>query len=432
MTLALAYWSILLVLFVFAWRANRGFGRPGMLVTGVYLFSASCMLVIVSALQSVLSLESTAYFLFILLLFILPHISTKKLESKTAPQFDWSKKYTYYSFFVAAPCVYALLSFLPLAVSKLGSDSIEGARMMVYSGQTDSNISMLALLCVGFWPVALTLFVYAYLAGQKRWLVSMLGIGSFAGAVYGIASLGRSGVVYWILFLCIILSHTWRFVKVRVGSNLKFLKVASVLGVTLSLVFLFGIAYARNLGAGSSANGINSRFGQVIYSLADYTGQGLVNFQDFWFFYDDFGELLYGQRNFPLYCGIAERLGLMGYYSAAETNIIYKHVYDAYNLEQAVFCGFQRELMMDFGRVGTALLGGAYFLISRASRRRLEKRLTMSNLMLTSFLMSIPVLGVFFFSYGELWANISIAAILVTVVFFKFSVPRKDGADSLD
>jgi oligosaccharide repeat unit polymerase len=424
MTLAITYFLLLGALLAYAWHINKGFGWPGILAVGAYVFSAANMLVLMLFEPKILYPIPTAYFILVLLLFLLPHLSGKRLGLEGNQPIVWTPFYTLYAVLVALPGYYSMMYSIPSALRNLRG-GIEASRLMVYSGQGISGGNMLSLLLVGFWPVALTFFVYAFLARRSWVLLVFLGVGSLSGAAYGISALGRSGFVYWALFLSILLALSWPMMKVRLGKNVAFVKVGGVVLAILTFAFVMALAYGRSLGSNITFEGLNSRIGQSLYSIAVYNGTSLMNFQDFWSLFDDFGRLLYGQRIFPVYCGILERLGIIGDYEAAEMNLIYKPVYDAFNLEHAVFTGFQRELMMDFGRVGTVVIGIIYAFCSWWARIRRERNFSFAGLLLGAFLISIPVLGIFFFSYGELWANISILVILGTVVIFSTGLGRK-------
>jgi oligosaccharide repeat unit polymerase len=423
MILAVAYFVLLAALLAYAVRINKGFGWAGILAVAAYLFSAANMLVLMIVEPKPLYLIPTAYFVAVLLLFLLPHISGKRLTVEAQQPIIWTPVYTIYSVAIALPGYYSMMYSVPSAIRNLRG-GIEASRSLVYAGQGISGGSMLSLLSVGFWPVALTFFVYAFLARRSWVLLLFLGVGSLSGAVYGVAALGRSGFVYWALFLSILLALTWPMMKVRLGKNITLVKIGVAVLAILTFGFVMALAYGRSLGSNIKFEGLNSRFGQSLYSIAVYNGTSLMNFQDFWSLFDDFGRLLYGQRIFPVYCGILERMNIIRDYDAAEMNLIYKPVYDAFNLEHAVFTGFQRELMMDFGRWGTVCLGVAYAVCSRFVRIRYEKRFSFAGLLLSAFLISIPVLGIFFFSYGELWANISIFVILLTVAVFSTALGR--------
>jgi len=419
MYLALAYLCLIIACYLYALKNNRGLGFAGVVVIGVYLISTVAAMVLIFLDDVKLMPVPTLYFAGILMLFMLPHISSNRIQEQASAASPWTSLHSFFAFTVMVPCYYSIAYSLPAAVRNLNG-SIETTRILVYSGENIGTGNLNTTLASGFWPLSLGFAVYAALARRSIILIACLTFASTAGAISGLASLGRSGMVYWILYLLIWLALTWPMIKLRMGKKIRYLKSGVVTAVLLVAVGVVFLAYRRNLGSGNmdKGEGLNSRAEQVVYSLSSYTGQSLLNFQDFWLINDDFGRNLCGQKSFPIYFGLMERLGIVDDYDAKAINIIYKAVYDESHLEHAVFNGFQRELVMDFGKVGTMLVGILYFFVSSFAKRRYESRFSFSRVLFSSFLISVPVFGIFFFAYGDFWGNIAMPAIMIVCGVF--------------
>ena len=400
---------------------NKGLGGAGVIVFSAYslsFFFASVM-VLVEGRES--TWEATVFFLTVLLLFILPLVSLKPVKVDNCPPPEWTPLHSIFGWCLALVGCYATLTTAPSAIRLLFSGQLGAVREAVYTGLEagTTELDYKSMLASGVWPAALSCFVFAMIARRPIPLLCALGVGSMPGATAMMVVAGRSGIVYLAMQATVVVMLAWPVILKYRPELRRPIIMTVVVGGGLTLFLTIYVAIARGIGGSGTFSVVsNSDVFNALYSIVIYVGSAIVNFQDFWFIHDDFNDILMGQRCFPVIAGILKRLGLMADFNAADIGTIYKPYYDAYNLEHAVFNGFQRELVMDFGRWGTLAGSAVWAAIVVVARRRYERRLDWFSLASMSFFASVPLLGIFFMSYGELQGNISLAAMLGSMGFF--------------
>ena len=402
-------------------RLHRGKGvlaKSGAYLFGFYAVSFLCACVVALVEGQQASTVPTLYFLAVILCFTAPLISTKGASMANCPPPEWHPFLTPLSWMVSCIGSYATATVLPSAVRMLLGGGIGETRNSVYVGDIAaySGVTLLSQLASGVWPVCLVLLVLAVLSRRPAVLLVALALGSISGTVVILACAGRSGFVYLGLLAGLLTALTWpTIIRHRPNLRRRLLVGAAVCGVFTSLA-AFSFAKIRGIGSdGALASVSNDTTVNAVYSIVLYGGSAVLNFQDFWYIQDEFGTNLMGQRSFPVFYGVLERLGFVDDYSALDIMTIYKPIYDANNLEHAVFCGFQRELVADFGKLGTMVGSVAWAALGWLARRRYEKRIDPFSIFTMAFFGSVPLLGIFFLSYGELAGNVSLSAMLACI-----------------
>jgi hypothetical protein len=412
---------------------NEGLGIPGIYLFGLYAVSLLCSCIVIGVQDWATTFGPTAFFLAVILLFVSPLASTKPVTRANCPAPEWHPFLTGYSWIMALVACVGTLTTIRSVFRLLMSGQLADVRNAMYqgNGNAGTEMTLTALLASGLWPVCLCLFFFALLTRRPLPLVAALGAGSVSGVFVMLALAGRSGMVYFGLLSGFLIALCWPLI-VRYRPNLRFqIRVAGVVGLAGLALMTFYIALARGIGGSGTFSVVsNNSTLNSLYSLVLYGGSSILNFQDFWIIYDDFDLNLMGKRSFPVFCGVLRRLGFIDDFSAVDMLTIYKPFYDAYNLEHAVFCGFQRELMMDFGRLGTLAGSAVWALLGWLVRRRYEQRLDFFSIMAMAFFGSVPLLGIFFLSYGENQGNISLVAMVGTIGFLRLvqKVPAKSPA----
>jgi hypothetical protein len=403
---------------VWLYRKRNTLSLSAAFLFAVYTLSLLCAAAMMIIEEWKVNNDAAAYFMLILILFLVPTISVKPISAAGCPSPTWMDPLTPYAWIVGLTGCFSAASNVRSVVWLFSSGQLSEVRKALYDSPASVgvDISISSQLASGIWQVCLVLLVYALICRRSLPLIACLGIGSSSGALVTLAVAGRSGVVYLGMLLIYILVL---FRPILLGYRKDLLILARYLALfgisSITLLTLY-IAVSRGIGASGTLSVVsNNPFLNSLYSLVIYGGASILNFQDFWFVYDDFGMDLMGKRSFPVFCGILRRLNLIYEYSAERMLTVYKPFYDAYNLEHAVFCGFQRELMMDFGRIGTLVGSIIWAIVGWMFRKRYERRVDLFSVTAMVFFGSVPLLGVFFLSYGELQGNISLLGMVGTI-----------------
>lgn len=387
--------------------------KSGAYLMGAYATSLLCACVVARVEGRQTSTGPTLYFLAIILFFIAPLVSTKAASQANCPPPEWQSFLTPLSWTMACIGSYATATILPSAVRTLLSGRIAEDRQAMYLGYgTDfAGVALSSQLASGVWPACLVLLVLAILNRRPAVLLIALAFGSISGSVQTLAVAGRAGIVYLFLFLGLLTTLVWPTIVRHRPLLRRKMAVGMGLGCAALAVVTFYLAVMRGFGSNSAMAAVsNNPVVNAAYSLVLYLGSAILNFEDFWYIHDDFGLDLGGQRSFPVFYGILERLGIVDDYSAVDIMVIYKPIYDAHQLEQAVFCGFQRELVSDFGKWGALVGSAAWAALGWLVRRRYEERIDSLSCLTMAFFGSVPLLGIFFLSYGETSGNVSLLA----------------------
>lgn len=418
---------------VFAAAAARLYSKRNILslasayIISVYLISFLCAGLMMLVEGRELATVPTAFFLIVLFLSIFPLISVKLFNEKNCPIPQWDPALTPYAWILAALGCFASISNLPSAIDVVFSGQLAQVRESVY--EIGGDLSIISTLASGVWPMCLILFLYAQICRRPLLLIICLGVGSISGAVLLLAVAGRSGVVYLsfsFLYVIILFRPLFLVYKKTLYRKLIILSLYTLIGM---MVFSFFLAFERGIGSNGSFSVVSDNIiVNTIYSLVIYAGSSILNFQDFWYIYDDFDSNLMGRRTFPVICGALRRLNILDDFSAVDILTVYKPFYDAHNLEHAVFCGFQRELMADFGRFGTLLVSSIWAAVGWIFRKRYEEKIDLLSVTAMTLFGLMPLLGVFFLSYGEINGNVSLLIIIATLVYLK--VIQKTNAES--
>ena len=405
---------------VWLYRKRNTLSLSSAFLFAVYTLSLLCAVTMIIIEEWKVNNDAAAFFLLILVLFLVPTVSVKPISAAGCPSPTWKGPLTHYSWIVGLIGCFATVSNVRSAVRLLLSGQLGEVRKAVYNGSAADglNLSISSLLASGIWPVCLVLLVYALICRRPTSLIACLGIGSSSGALVILAVAGRSGVVYFGLLSVYVMVLFRPILLVYRRDLLALSRYLALFGISAIALFALYIAVVRGIGASGTFSVVsNNSFLNSLYSLVIYGGSSILNFQDFWLVYDDFGMDLMGRRTFPVFCGLLRRVNLIDAYSAEAMLTVYKPFYDAYNLEHAVFCGFQRELMMDFGRIGTFVGSVIWAIVGWMFRKRYERRVDLFSVTAMVFFGSVPLLGVFFLSYGELQGNISLLGMAGTIAF---------------
>lgn len=415
-----------LVLCVLGWVALRrasAQGYMGFFLVCLYLISAvgSVLLYVIEGGRG--GWLPLVYFCAVMLVFLVPHVFPR-VPAIRRPVCRYSRMVDCYAWGVLLLCFYSLSDTVPSFIRNL-KVGILTVREEVYAGQGRGG-DFYAHLATGFWPIALLLFFFFVATQRSKVMISMLFVASLAGPFLGLASAGRNGIVYWMLLFPIICSLCWPFIS-GFYTRVQWWRFRLVLALMAFAAGcgVFSIAYARGLG-GDQAGG---RFVSAGYSLIQYIGQNAINFQEFWEVNDEYGEVLLGRRSFPVFCDSLEHFGVIGEYDAKEYVMAYKSLYDARDLNYAVFNGFIGELIMDFGRVAVLVFSLLYCIALFRVRVWYARTMSFSAITLYTFFISIPLWGVFFLSYGEMEGNVMLVAFVSAAIVFALAriEPRLEG-----
>jgi hypothetical protein len=257
--------------------------------------------------------------------------------------------------------------------------------------------------------------------------ITLLTIGLLAASwgeiMFNFVAAGRSAIAYWVLLFGLL---TPFFLKpaALMGRKNHWYFVAAVLVTSLGVGYSFYVAHARRISdVGAFALwDSNNPLVLTAGTIVRYCGDSIANFSEFWEMDWESQWIYYGGRQFPLYFNLLLRAGLIRDYSFEGVIEDIMNRYFDQNSFGAVFCSYLREMVMDFGVLGTFMLCLGFALLSRWALRRYARTLAVNDYLLVTFLGAQLMFGVFFSGISSLSGN---GSILVLAAAYFFLIPNK-------
>ncbi len=202
--------------------------------------------------------------------------------------------------------------------------------------------------------------------------------------VYILAYLGRDGVVYWILTTFAIYLFFRPYIKKKLTNKIKNQGIVFIALITIPFFFIT----IQRFGKSQMGNG-------VLWSILDYVGQQIRNFNDQW--HADV-PLTYGATAFPQF---AEWLGFLGF--NINLNSDQKLYFLDWGLDSNVFSTFIGSWLKNFGKIGTLLI---VIFLNILSSVVVKNAIKSSSLSISKFLVLILIYqnalwGVFYFRFSS-------------------------------
>jgi oligosaccharide repeat unit polymerase len=281
----------------------------------------------------------------------------------------------------------AILFFTPFFYNHLLSGDLQFSRMLIsdMSGAFSryGYINSLFSLGANLFMLAILLAFINYVNKGKNYKLRsiLLIISSTSYIVYILAYLGRDGVIYWIMTFMFIFLFFKESINQRTVRKVRTIFIG--LGVLASIPF-FVISIAR---FGSETDG-------VFWSLLDYGGQQVRNFNDHYYVKAPLDE---GRSLFPLFIKWLEYFGFE--FSSLNKDIRFYYL-DA-GTDSATFTTLIGSFSKSFGYTKTFIILIIYSLIVYFTLRKPVKTgtITLSRLIIFSLLYQIVLWGVFYFRF---------------------------------
>lgn len=227
--------------------------------------------------------------------------------------------------------------------------------------------------------LALPIMFYNICYGKKPWWWNaLLFFASTTPILAGIQRADRTEPVYFSLMLlfCIVF---FRHAFTR--------KIKIILGCVIGLVTLLGVVY---IGAVSIARFQDRKNGNAVTSIAQYAGQGYLNFCFFW--ENANTNEIATEREFPL---------MNHFFAKIDSNPERRGERSAkHGFFISVFATFAGDILLDIGAVGLIIWIFVYSLFTTlVIKYRNRKQYDISEVLAIFFLASIPLFGVFYYRY---------------------------------
>jgi oligosaccharide repeat unit polymerase len=330
------------------------------------------------------------------------------------------KKLVYLGFFTTQ--LAALIYYLPYAIDAVSGDILVN-RLQVNTGEFryDPGRMDLIIAFVGAaWPISLTMFFYSILSKDKPLYTIMFLVCSLFGVIYGMAHVGRSGMIQWLmLFLLNYILFRAQFKEkvksvFRIGYSFILPKLGTYV-IAVSIILLFAkITVGRELT--TTDYGFTPVEG-FLFSAVEYLGESYGNFSQYYTnqWLDE--QIYWGRFTSPLYYGILELAGVISDYSYES---VLKEVFKFHlenGLHPGTFNTLLKELSIDYGFWGVFILCAIY--CAGFGKLVFKKRSSwlLPRIFIYILLYSIPYYGVFFYSYGNSIANVTISYFVLAAIF---------------
>jgi hypothetical protein len=239
----------LLFLFIICLVYQRDIKNVGNFVVGWYLFSLFSAVFIVDP-KFNYSISATFYFLITLTFWLLPAITFNQKKIKNIKRVNvWL--FTFISKIFIFLGISSYLFFIPVIFSLISLGlSIKGMRGEIAGGevfyQDNTIIYYILTLYCQFFPVVIAFYFYSIAFLKKRKIFNNLLLFSSTGYIVNVlASLGRSGLVYWPLMFLFI--YTLFRSHLNPEIRLRTLNIIKRIGLTILLPILCICKFNPNL-----------------------------------------------------------------------------------------------------------------------------------------------------------------------------------------
>lgn len=354
------------------------------------------------------SLSASAYFAFSITMFLLPAISFRQNVVKNIKPININL-FNIFSYLFISLGILCYVFYIPVIISlfSLGL-SIVSLRGEVAGGNvfydTDNFIFYLLALFCQFYPIVIAFYFYSISFLQKsRRFNSLLLLSSTGYVINVLASIGRSGFVYWPLMFVFnyILFYNFMLPDTRLNV-LRFLKKALVFVSIIFMVITLGRFAVDNFE------------GSVLSSLFGYFGDQFGNFNTFFDLY------VYKDNNLSKVLPIINPN--RGKLKPLEE---FEYIKNIYGIDGNVFSTFVGDFLKDFNKTYVILFSVAYGLIG-ALFLRAKKNISFGKIIVLILFCQIPITGIFFYDYAHFVSNLYfLLTIVLGVVFSKKIVLKK-------
>lgn len=289
--------------------------------------------------------------------------------------------------------LYAMLFFLPFALSSLAGDAKENRLDLIHKMEVLGSYGVFNTFAGAASQLFVASLVLAFVRlsqpdgrGRNLLRACLLILASLSYVIYILAYVGRDGVVYWLMSALAV------FIVFRdhMPSHLRrqIITLGSAMGALMFLPFI----------AITAARFVDTDHGSA-WSILDYFGSQISNFGD----YSSLDRpLTFGIMNFPMFFGAACSVaGIADCESWEVLKVIIFEQYLAQGKEPWLFGTYVSDFVGDFGYLGTLILLSGFALICRAACRTQDRRpMTITRLLLVFFLFLVPYWGVFYFRFS--------------------------------
>ena len=276
------YFGLLLIVNIFNKRRIISVSN---LLPGLYFAGSLCFLILSHFEHFDLYIDASIYYLGALSFFIIPHLffNEKKIEFVKTDLNAPKVRLLFLCFFLSQ--FVCIIYFLPQVFRAFTGD-IFANRLIVNQGEwtTGGYVALFFALIGSAWPLSLTMFFFSIVNGARVSYCIMFLLCSFSGAVYVLANVGRSGILYWFMgfaFNYLLFRQSILFRKRLFRSvfrRWKSSKAIAIIAVLLFFAFMGMISHGRHLG---DKFGTGPYSGQLLRAI-DYAGQAYGNFNDYY------------------------------------------------------------------------------------------------------------------------------------------------------
>lgn len=389
----------LLFLFVLCFIYQKSIKNVGNFVVGWYLFSLFNAIFVVDA-KFNYSISATFYFLITLTFWLLPAITFNQKKIKNIKRVNvWLFNFISKIFiFLGISCY---IFFVPVIVSLISLGlSIKGLRGEIAGGevfyQNDSIIYYILTLYCQFFPIVIAFYFYSVAFLNKSKIFNNLLLFSSTGYVVNVlASLGRSGLVYWPLMFLFIFTLFKSHLTLQ--NRIRTVKIIKWIGITILFPIIFVITFQRF--------SVDNEDGAFAKSILTYFGEQFGNFNLFFNLFQPNGGLA---KLFPLF-----DLGRDKILPNEESKLSLLY----YGVDGNVFSTFIGDFIKIFDKLNLFIfsifygLVSSYYFISKES-------VSFGKILLLILVCQIPLTGIFFYDYIYVVSNIYMIICLILCIIF--------------
>ncbi len=391
------------------------------LLLGTYALSGLCFLIISNLLEYDINIFAAFYYHVCLSLLILPHVyfNEASIKLRIIELTPLIRTFCIVYFIIQLA---SILFYLPDAVDTIMGD-IEYNRFLVNLGlyKDRGKTDLIFALIGASWPISLTMFFYTAAYREKLFYPLMFLLCSLFGVVYGIAHVGRSGLVQWIMLFLFNFILFRPYLKDSAKSLSGYLSPLKVINCLLFIVLVLQISiFSLITGERFLSLSIGDySFGDVVdpfLSIVEYLGQMYGNFSEYYTNNWLDHKIFLGQFTSPLFCWILMIVGILPNYwhQTISSEVLSFHF--EYGLQPGTFNTLLKELSIDYGLWGTLIICVIYFLVLLTFLRNKNRFWGLPAILIYTFIFSIPYYGIFFYSYGDSLSNCTMVYFIVSAL----------------
>jgi oligosaccharide repeat unit polymerase len=399
MLLTIIAFGYFLILFALCFVYQKDIKNIGNFMLGWYLFSLFNAIFVVDP-KFNYSISATFYFLITLTFWLLPAITFNQKKNKNIKRVNvWLFNFISKIFiFLGISCY---LFFIPVIVSIISLGlSIKGVRGEIAGGevfyQDDSIIYYVLTLYCQFFPIVIAFYFYSIAFLDKSKIFNNLLLFSSTGYIVNVlASLGRSGLVYWPLMFLFI--YTLFRSHLNLENRLRTFNIIKKIGLTIMLPILSIITYDRFAA--------DNEDGAFVNSILIYFGEQFGNFNLFFNLYQPTGGL---KKLFPITEIGREKIIPI---DEAKMSMLY------YGVDGNVFSTFIGDFIKLIDKLNLFIFSIIYGSVC-SFYFRVKETISFGKVLLLILLCQIPLTGIFFYDYSYVVSNIYMIIVLILGVIF--------------